>query len=85
MLGPPGLEFQILCLDGSGIAFISPSSGSPDSLVQCVILVISFAQIDFIVLCPPYGSNKPKIYMMSIPMFSSMRNPIVPIQSVYVL
>ena len=25
--GPPGLEFRILCLEGSVISFISPSSG----------------------------------------------------------
>ena len=36
VLGPlglePGLEFRILCPEGSVISFISPSSGSPDPI-----------------------------------------------------
>ena len=32
-LRPPGLEFRILCLDGSVVSLISPSSGgSPDPI-----------------------------------------------------
>ena len=31
-LGPPGLEFRILCLKGSVILFISPSSSSLDPI-----------------------------------------------------
>ena len=32
-LRPPGLEFRILCLEGSVISFISPSSGGSTGLV----------------------------------------------------
>ena len=50
-LRPPGLEFPMLCLEGSVISFISPSSGgSPDPVLAFMCTQVAHNPIHFISL-----------------------------------